>query len=513
MANEINPKKQVNASDYIIALIFCIIFVMICALFSTKVIHWFIFPLIPCGILIGADAAGWLRGKYDLFDPKGLLGVLGLHFFFTSQLLAIVWEAEAPVTAISLDDYRPWIGLLAVLNLFGLAIYRGVEHYVSNKRYKRETAKVWLCKESSWGWILLVFFAIAFIAQAYLIGQGYIGRLSYDPTARAEVKGGTGILRLLSGAGPIFLIILLTLIRSKTASKPSNLIVVYIIMGIMGVFALFFGGLVGSRGATIWSVFWIGGIIHFFWRRIPVKHALVGLLALLVFMNIYGFFKKLGTSGLQMFAEEGFATAAAESGINIKAILIGDLSRTTVNTYMAYVLVEKPYSYDYRWGKTIIGDVLVQFPMWLYSNSYNQTGTSGKMKAGTDLMMGSGVYNAYDPFSKSRYAYGLTGQVMLNFGVLPIPLIFAVLGYFVGRLRRSISNWEPYDMRFFMIPIYIHLLISFLTHDMENQLNAIIFKVALPFLIIWFISNKIPRYLVDEAAEEELTMLDNELQY
>ena len=509
MTNEIDIRKQINTTDYVVALVFSIVLIIICAAFSTRVLHWFLLPLVPCGVLIGVDAVGWFRGKYDLFDPKGMLGLMGLHFFFISYLLTAVWEVETPVTAVGLEDYRPWMGVLAVLNCLGLIIYRFVERSVSGKRYKWETAKVWICNESNWGILLTFFIIIGIAAQVYLIfGRGYVGRLSYDPSARSAVKGGTGILRLIGGSGPIFLIMLLTLIRNKRAFKQSSMLVIYLVMGFMGVFTLFSGGLVGSRGTTVWNVFWIGGIVHFFWRRITVKQALMGLLVLVVFMNIYGFFKKLGTGGLKMFMEEGYAVAAAESGVHAKGILIGDLSRTTVNAYMAYVLVEKPYSYEYWWGKTFIGDILVQFPTWIYSNYYNLTGTSGKMRAGTDLMMGAGHYDAFNPFSKARYIYGLTGQVMLNYGILPIPLAFIVLGYFVGRFRRAMLNWKPYDMRFFLVPIFVHLLMMLLTHDFENQLNTIIFNAALPFVIVLLISFRVPRSLVDAQNEEAGEFVD-----
>ena len=32
--------------------------------------------------VIGADAIRWLRGCYDVLDVKGILGLIGVHFFF-----------------------------------------------------------------------------------------------------------------------------------------------------------------------------------------------------------------------------------------------------------------------------------------------------------------------------------------------------------------------------------------------------------------------------------------------
>jgi hypothetical protein len=47
--------------------------------------HWFIGPVLVCGILIGIDFVDWLRGRMNLFDPVGILGVLGFHAFFLFQ--------------------------------------------------------------------------------------------------------------------------------------------------------------------------------------------------------------------------------------------------------------------------------------------------------------------------------------------------------------------------------------------------------------------------------------------
>ena len=67
MRNRINIYGQLDFMDFFLAFLYCIIFTIVCTFFSAKVFHWFIVPLIPCGVLIGADAVGWFRKKYSLF--------------------------------------------------------------------------------------------------------------------------------------------------------------------------------------------------------------------------------------------------------------------------------------------------------------------------------------------------------------------------------------------------------------------------------------------------------------
>ena len=116
--------------------------------------------------------------------------------------------------------------------------------------------------------------------------------------------------------------------------------------------------------------------------------------------------------------------------------------------------------------------------------------------------MGPSEFDASNPYSLSRYVYGLTGQVMLNFGILPIPFAFIILGYCVGRFRKAMYNWKPYDMRFFLAPVIIQLLLMLLTHDFNNILFTIIFSLLLPLVIIGLISYRMPRDGMDEEQEE-----------
>ena len=87
--------------------------------------HWFIAPVMLCGVIIGQDVVRWLRGELNVFDPIGVIGLYGFHFFFVAPLLHVHWgffmDASPPP-----PDWRPWLGGMATLNLLGLVIYRFV---------------------------------------------------------------------------------------------------------------------------------------------------------------------------------------------------------------------------------------------------------------------------------------------------------------------------------------------------------------------------------------------------
>src|SRR5438128_1961906 len=92
--------------------------------FYPAMLHWFLLPVLACGVLIGEDAVEWLRGRMDLFDPVGILGVLGYYFFFLSPLLVVWWNHRLMYLPDQPDDYRPWLGGVAALNFLGLLVYR-----------------------------------------------------------------------------------------------------------------------------------------------------------------------------------------------------------------------------------------------------------------------------------------------------------------------------------------------------------------------------------------------------
>src|ERR1700741_1942146 len=75
-----------------LSFLFCTVIVFGFVVASEQTMHWFLLPVLFCGVLIGCDAADWFRGRLNLFDPAGIIGLLGLHFFFLAPLLHVILE-------------------------------------------------------------------------------------------------------------------------------------------------------------------------------------------------------------------------------------------------------------------------------------------------------------------------------------------------------------------------------------------------------------------------------------
>ncbi|MDQ6860081.1 MAG: hypothetical protein M3032_02865, partial [Verrucomicrobiota bacterium] len=132
-----------GAVNLFISAVACCIALMVCIAVAPQVAHWFAVPVLFCGIVIGCDAVKWARGGCDLFDPVGIVGLVGTHFFFFAPLLHVVLgytlaDELPPVDAPA--EWRDWLGWMAVINFAGLLAYRGARSWF-NKRSPAQPAR------------------------------------------------------------------------------------------------------------------------------------------------------------------------------------------------------------------------------------------------------------------------------------------------------------------------------------------------------------------------------------
>ena len=71
-----------NLPTTAIAWAVCLVVLVFCLARCSSCFHWFIIPVLLCGVVISHDMVDWLRGRFDVFDPVGILGIAGFYFFF-----------------------------------------------------------------------------------------------------------------------------------------------------------------------------------------------------------------------------------------------------------------------------------------------------------------------------------------------------------------------------------------------------------------------------------------------
>lgn len=461
--------------------------------------HWFLVPVWFCGVLIGCDAVDWLRGRLNLFDPAGIIGLLGIHFFFLTPLLHVTWDSwldyvEPP------PDWRDWLGGMAIVNAVGLVLYRVARKRAATWGPHTATQTFWRLNRKrlflSAGCGLVVSGALQMWVYARYGGViGYIEAFSRsigDPDAAFAEN--MGWLFMLSESFPMLVMIVFAAAaagRSRTAK--SWLVIVLVLLG-MFTLRMLFGGLRGSRSNTVWGLIWAVGIIHLWIRPLTRKFIFTGVIFIIVFMYFYGFYKNLGRDAFTAL-QSGATTSelSQKTGRTLDELLLGDLGRADVQAYLLYRLSRPDSDYRYAWGRTYVGTAALLIPRTFWPNR-----PPTKVKEGTEAQFGAGSWDERD--WSSAHVYGLAGETMLNFGPIAVPVVYGIFGVIVGKLQRFFSKLRREDMRLLMYPFIVNVCFAALQSDSDNLLFTLIKAGLVPAFVVWVGSRVVSCSRAEEPA-------------
>lgn len=452
--------------------------VSVLPLFEPGLMHWFLIPVTACGLIIGKDAVAWVTGRLDPFDPKGVIGIIGIHLFFLAPLLVVLWNMEYDV-APSPPDWRPWLGLMAALNAVGLLIYQGVSELVFQRL--RPRLRTWVIDERRVFVVLVPALILSGLAQLYLWVRfgGIAGQLENYKTGDLSGISGRFKYQLVGSAFPILLLILLTVLRARRDRYRGKYSVALFMIVVTFVLYFVTDGLRGSRSTTIWTLFWATGIIHFFWRKLSARVLMAGLVPLFLFMFLYGLYKSYGRQVLDIYEESGSVMEMSQrSGRTTRRLLIADLSRADIQAFMAYRLIEHGSAYSLQLGATYAEAVPRLFvPVWIWSG---RPAIPRKSFAAARLHYG-GPAPYGDRFSKVT---GMAGEAMLNFHVMGVLMAFTLFGVAMGVCRRHITAWSEYDARLFIAPFMANWFLAALVGDFDNLIVFTLNKGLFPLMVI-----------------------------
>ena len=476
---------------------------------SDQFFDWFVIPVTLSGILIGIDAVDWFRGRLNIFDRVGILGLLGFHFFFLAPLLHVRWDYWLEPWFTPPSDWRPWLGYMAILNFFGICMYRlSRSPGILNKKKQLNQKKIWIIDQKRFPIFLSIALLISAVLQVFTC-QKFGGVIIYINAAtstdtESDKFQGMGILFIVSESFPILALIGFAIYAQKYKRLRSLPVLIGVLM-IFFVLQMFFGGLRGSRANTIWAFLWALGIIHFWLRQVSKKEIAVGLVFLVFFMYFYGFFKDRGVEGLQNAVQENSSGAEQESGRTWKGLLLADLGRSEVQAFVLYRIVRHNSDYEYAWGRTYFAATTLMIASAILPNKPNN-----KSMEGTEVMSGKGSYNPKEPGRcVSSKVYGLAGETMLNFDPLPVPFTFIILGIIVGRVKRYIVTWDSSDIRLLLLPMMVNFCFMVLISDLDNDI-FFLFKKGFPGLVLG-ISSK--RKVIDCKDQSRFSLPDNQRRY
>jgi hypothetical protein len=441
------------------------------ALSTPGLVHPMALPLIVCGGLCGVEAIQWMNGRRDALDAAALLSLFLVHFFFLAPLLHLVLDWWAPYL-VGLDDWRPWLGRMAVLNAIGLAGIRWVWNRPSRST---STHKTWMPGPAfvPW-WIALV--GIASVAQLLAIGRfGSPLGVSEAFDSGAAAFEGSGWILVLSEALPYLLLVgVCEGVRRRGVVLSGPMLATVIVCFIVMTFLL--AGFRGSRANIIWAALVGVMVIHLRLRRIRRRELLSLAVLGLMFMYIYGFYKSAGLDGLSAVLDRSKQVELEDStGRDLRTVVLGDLARADIQA-LTLARLSEGQDYDLRLGSTYVAGVLSLVPDRILALPIDD-----KRAAGTALL-----YERSESLGEYRVSniYGLSGEAMLNFGPVAVPVVL----FLFGLVSRAVLHWfgrlRPSDAREYIAPVGLVVLVLLIGSDLDNAIYGFIKFGLLPAVLI-----------------------------
>ncbi|MGH7396024.1 MAG: hypothetical protein ACRELW_00640 [Candidatus Rokuibacteriota bacterium] len=466
-----------GAPSWIIALVSSGLVVSVFLGVVDQLAHWFVVPVLACGVLVGRDAVDWARGRVDLFDPVGVIGLLGAHVFFLAPLLHVALDVWMPYVDPP-PDWRDWLGWMAVVNAAGLIVYgltRDLGHRLASRR---PPATGWLLDPGRCGPVFALALLVAAGAQAvtYRLHGGLLGYLQASVAGDRSFEG-MGWVFMISERFPIVAMLAFAILARRREPLRRWRVLIPVLAG-MFLGQLLFGGLRGSRSMVVWAMFWAVGVVHVWVRPLSRRMLAVAALVLLAFMYGYGLYKGGGLETLRVWERPELVWALEqESGRTIGSTLLGDLGRGDVQAYLLFRLTEPGSDAEYAWGRTYAGGLSLLIPKAVWPAR-----PPTKEKEGTEALYGRG---AYEPgLLVASNVYGLAGESMLNFGPLAPLLAFAVFGIGLGIVRGRYAALPFPDLRWLLYPYVVTACIVALIGDSDNLVFFLVSDGLVPIVVV-----------------------------
>ncbi len=448
--------------------------------------HWFLLPLFACGAVIGVDMIDWVRGRLNVFDPVGVLGLLGYHFFFLAPLLHIRWDYWMSQVSPP-PDWRDWLGWMAILNLFGLLVYRLTRDLFTMAAPGHPLRRtMWRIHPGRFFPLIAAALVVsgAFQIGAYASFGGVLGYITAFEAGDGAFEG-MGWIFVISEKFPILALIAYAVHARRRGATLSSLQTAALLLGYL-VLTFLFGGLRGSRSNTLWSLFWAAGVIHFWLRPLAKQLVYSGVVFLGLFMYLYGFYKSAGSEAVLAAIQDSSQLESLEHRTKrgTETLILGDLARADVQAFLLYRMFNSDY--ELAFGRTYVGGAAILIPASVWLDRPVDKGQEG-----TRAQYGMDSYRVGG--HRSSRVYGLAGEFMLNFGPALVPLVFTALGFVVGRTRRVMQRIDPLDARWLLLPFFVNLCFVVLGMDSDNIVFFTVKNGLLPLTVVYLGSEVVRR--------------------
>jgi hypothetical protein len=435
--------------------------------------HWFVIPCLLCALLLLPDAVKWANGTLDLVSARGVLALFGLHFFFVAPIGHTLSDHWLPFV-VPPEEWRDWLGAMALFNVLGLCIYTLVLRHFAGKRLTPTPRRV---DRGRTAFLLAAFLAVCGGIQVWLMVRfGGLSGLVVAFETRDVVFEGTGWMLTLAENLPLILVLgYALLVRSATRASWGSLLA---LLAMVFMLKMASGGLRGSRSSVVFSLAVVVGMVHVWMRPITRRFIVASAIPAIAFLYVLGLYKAVGSEAVSaVFDANRRADIALRSGRTLNVALLGDLGRADVQAYLLYRYWTDPSDFPRAMGRTYVAAVLSVVPRAILSER-----PFGKLLYGTEALYGTGSFN---PTTRSAgNVYGLSGELLLNFGPMAVPLGFAVLGYLVAKGDSFINGLDGDDPRRLLASGVALSTVVFLSSDIDNLILFLLTHVVMTTIVV-----------------------------
>jgi hypothetical protein len=447
-----------------------------------RFLHWFVLPTTVCGVVCLSSLLGAMKQEQLFTDPVLLASVLGYHHTYLAPMLLVYWDYRIIALPIQPDDFRPWLGRLACINLVGIGIFIYVFSRVVNRAAGTKFERVWKIdrRRLVLSGFLMVVASVAM--QIYVYADfggisGYVDKYLYDHDAWTN----KGALLVIAESAPLMAVLILGCLRQKRLRlgpvRPTSWsLLIFCGLAFLTLEAVF-GGLRGSRSNIVVNCFFAAGIVHQVFRPLSKRVIIFLGIAAVVFSYYYIFFKDFGYEGVTAAVSlEGRESLLRQSGRSTENVLIADFSRSDVQAFIVQEL-EGGQDVELANGRTYLGALSLLIPRIIWPDR-----PPTKLRWTTELESGPGSYGTVFP---STRVYGQLGEAMVNFGYLGVPISFALMGFVLGKVSVLSRELWITDARRMLLPGMVLGSVCLAIQDSDNVLYFIVQYLAIPWTIVW----------------------------
>lgn len=473
---EQRPRSISDATAWVTATYVVVAVVTLSLMKWPTMAHWGMLPIMLAGVLIGVDAVRLVLGRYDILDPRAVVGAFGFHFFFLAPLLHLAWNYW-PRYMPPAQNWQDSLGTLASINVLGLILYRIIvaRGMLSGGPTRRASTSA---RGILGGGI--AFSALGLMLYGVVILRfGGLGNYISVAADNRSALAGTGPLLVFAESWP--LVVFVTFVVWKRRFLRQHFWVVVLLLSIFVLAQFVTGGLRGSRANTIWPLAISIGVVHLLVARVTRRTLVVAGLLAGAFMYVYGVYKNVGSDVVPALRGDSELSQVAEDvGRSGELLILEDLGRAGTQS----ALVDRLQHLDtppLGFGVTYVGDVVKLFP-----SRVNLADVPDKVDVGTQFLYGT---EALGSEWRSSRIYGLVGEAMINFGLAAGVAVFVPFAFVVRRVTRfyldAVSSQDIGSL--ILAPIMSVSLLLLLGSDFDNFVYFQL-KHLLPLAIVVWIA-------------------------